>query len=379
MKIVNKAYKIRIYPNKTQSKLIDRTIGSSRFVYNYFLNERINKYKKEKELLTYNICSSMLTILKKEEDYIWLKEVDKFALQASLKDLDSAYSNFFKGVKNGNASKGFPKFKSKHKSKLSYKTTFSNKNIEIKDNKIKLPKLKWIKFRDDRDLSNISKIFNVTISKTRTNKYYASVCVEDIVQEKESTGTIIGIDLGLKEYLTTSDNEIISNPRWLRQSEEKLKKLQRNHSRKKKGSNNREKARLKLAKQHEKIYNQRRYFQQVLSTRLINENQVICLETLKSSNLVKNHKLAKSISDASWYEFVRQLEYKGVWNNRNIVKINQSYPSSQLCSNCGEKNIQTKNLNYRIYECNNCGLTIDRDLNASYNIREEGLRILNIS
>lgn len=187
---------------------------------------------------------------------------------------------------------------------------------------------------------------------------------------------MIGIDLGLKEYLTTSDNEAIGNPRWLRLSEDKLKKLQRIHSKKKKGSNNKEKARLKLAKQYEKVSNQRRYFQQVLSTRLINENQVICLETLKPSNMVKNHKLAKSISDVSWYEFTRQLEYKAMWHNRNIIKIDQFYPSSQLCSNCGEKNTKTKDLNYREYKCENCGLVICRDYNASINILNEGIKIL---
>lgn len=377
MKTINKAYKLRIYPNKEQSELIDKTIGSSRFVYNHFLNKRIELYKLTKESSSYFKDCSKLAKLKATEEFNWLKDCDKFSLESSLKDLDNAYQNFFRDVKKGNSNQGFPKFKSKKAVRLSYRTTFTNNNIEIKDNKIKLPKLKWIKFRDGRDLSNISKIFNVTISKTKTNKYYASVSVEEVIQEKETTGAMIGIDLGLKEYLTTSDNETVENPTWFRKSEEKIKKLQRSHSRKKKGSNNREKSRLKLAKQYEKVSNQRRYFQQVLSTRLINENQIICLETLKSSSMVKNHKLAKSIQDASWYEFTRQLEYKGLWNDRNIIKIDPFYPSSQLCSNCGEKNIKTKNLNYREYECSACGLIIDRDYNASINILNEGLRILN--
>jgi len=376
MKTINKAYKLRIYPNKEQSELIDKTIGSSRFVYNYFLNERIETYKITKESSSYFKDCSKLVRLKKVDDFNWLKECDKFSLESSLKDLDNAYSNFFRELKKGNSNQGFPKFKSKHKSKPSYKTTFTNNNIEIKDNKIKLPKLKWIKFRDNRDFSSITKIFNVTISKTKTNKYYASVCVEEAFYEKESTGAIIGIDLGLKEYLITSDNEVVENPRWLRKSEDKLKKLQRSHSRKKKGSKNKEKARLKLAKQYEKVSSQRRYFQQELSTKLINENQVICLETLKSSNMVKNHKLAKSISDASWYEFTRQLEYKGMWNDRNVIKIDKFYPSSQLCSKCGNKSSQTKDLSCREYICEKCGLVLDRDINASINIREEGLRIL---
>lgn len=375
MKTINKAYKLRIYPNKEQSELIDKTIGSSRFVYNYYLNERIEKYKNTKESIGKIDCNNHCNRELKKE-LLWLKECDKFALTNSIYDLNTAYQNFFREIKKGNSNQGFPKFKSKRKSTLSYRTSFTNNNIEVKDNKIKLPKLKWIKFRDSRDLSNISKIFNVTISKTKTNKYYASVCAEEIIQEKENTGAMIGIDLGLKEYLTTSNNEVIDNPRWLRSSEDKLKKLQRSHSRKKKSSKNREKARLKLAKQYEKVSNQRRYFQQVLSTRLINENQVICLETLKPSNMVKNHKLAKSIQDVSWYNFTRQLEYKGLWHGRSVVKINQFYPSSQLCSNCGEINVKTKDLNYREYECNNCGLIIDRDYNASINILNEGLRIL---
>lgn len=381
MKTINKTYKLRIYPNKQQSQLIDKTIGSSRFVYNRFLNERIELYTNTKEYSSYFKDCSKLRQLKKMEEFNWLKDYDKFSLESSLKDLDNAYQNFFREVKKGNSNQGFPKFKSKKTARLSYRTTFTNNgsgnnNIEIKDNKIKLPKLKWIRFRDGRDLSNISKIFNVTISKTKTNKYYASVCVEEIIKEKETTGAMIGVDLGLKEYLTTSDNEVIENPRWLRKSEDKLKKLQRSHSRKKNSSNNREKARLKLAKQYEKVSNQRRYFQQVLSTRLINENQIICLETLKSSNMVKNHKIAKSVQDVSWYEFVRQLEYKGLWHDRQIVKIDQFYPSSQLCSECGSKNSKTKDLSYRVYECNNCGLIIDRDYNASINILNEGFRIL---
>ena len=376
MKTINKAYKLRIYPDKKQSELINKTIGSSRFIYNYFLNERVEQYKNTKESSSYFKDCKKLAELKKDYMFGWLKDCDKFALESSLKDLDNSYQNFFRELKKGNSNQGHPKFKSKKTARLSYRTTFTNNNIEIKDGKIKLPKLKWIKFKDNRESSNISKIFNVTVSKSKSGKYFASVCVEETIKPKESTGTAIGIDLGLKEYLTTSNNEVVQNPKWLRNSEEKLKKLQRSHSRKKKGSKNREKARLKLAKQYEKVTNQRRYFQQVLSTKLINENQVICLETIKSSNMVKNHKIAKSIQDASWYEFVRQLEYKGLWNDRNIIKIDQFYPSSQLCSCCGEKNIKTKDLNYRVYECNNCGLVIDRDHNAGVNILNEGLRIM---
>lgn len=376
MKTINKAYKIRIYPNKQQQELINKTIGSSRFVYNYFLDERIELYNSDKETSGYFKDCKKLAALKKKEDTIWLKEVDKFALESSLKDLDNAYKNFFRRIKQGNNKLGFPKFKSKHTAIWSYRTTFTNNNIEIKDSRIKLPKLRWIKFRDKRDLSNISKIFNVTISKTRSGRYYASVCVEETVNPKESTGAVVGVDLGLKEFLVTSDGLFVESPNYLRSSEDKLKKLQRQHSKKQKGSKNREKSRLKLAKLHEKIANQRKYFLQVLSSKLISENQVISLETLKVKNMLQNGNLAKSISDAGWYEFTRQLGYKGEWNSRNVVQIDTFYPSSQLCSRCGNKSSQTKDLSVRTYICSECGLEMDRDLNAAINIREEGLRVL---
>ena len=365
---MNKAYKLRIYPNNNQKTLIDTTISCSRFIYNYFLDKRITNYKENKLSSTFFKDNKILTTVKNE--LVWLKNVDKFALQTSLKDLDRAYKNFF------TLGRGFPNFKSVKKSKLSYKTCFTNNNIELKDNKIKLPKLKWIRFRDKRNLSNITKIINVSISKTRSGKYYASVCVEesDIILKKPTNK--IGIDLGLKEFLTTSNGDFIENPRWLRNSEIKLKKLHKSFSQKKRGSFNREKARIKLAKQYEKISNQRRYFQQRLSTKLINENQVICVETLKSSNMIKNHKLAKSISDVSWFEFVRQLEYKSEWHKIDFVKIGQFYPSSQLCSKCNAINKKTKDLSYRTYICDSCGLEIDRDVNASINILNEGLRML---
>lgn len=378
MKKINKAYKLRIYPNEAQKSLIDRTIGSSRFVYNHFLNKRIELYKSKGESSTYGNDSKKLTMLKSSEETVWLKDVDKFSLQNSLKDLDTAYKNFFRRVNQGSDKAGFPKFKSRHKSVWSYRTTFTNGNIEIKDKKVKLPKLKWIKFRDKRDMSGIEKILNATVSKTRSGKYYASICVEETVQPKESTGASVGVDLGLREFLVTSNGLPTENPKYLRKSEERLKKLQRQHSKKQKGSKNREKSRLKIAKLHEKVANQRRYFLQALSSKLIIENQVISIETLKVKNMLQNGKLAKSISDAGWYEFTRQLGYKGEWNDRSVVRIDTFFPSSQLCSGCGNKSDQTKDLGVRTYVCSECGLEIDRDLNAAINIREEGLRLLNL-
>lgn len=376
MKTINKAYKLRIYPNKQQEELINKTIGSSRFVYNYFLDCRIEEYKNTNKSSTYGKDSKRLTTLKNSEDTLWLKEVDKFALQNSLRDLDMAYQNFFRRVKQKSDKSGFPKFKSRHKAMLNYRTTFTNNNIEIKENRIKLPKLKWIKFKDKRDLSNIKKLLNVTITKNRSGKYYASVCIEETIIPKVSTGAIIGVDLGLKEFLITSDGQFIENPKYLRKSEERLKKLQRQHSKKKSGSKNREKSRLKLAKTHQKVANQRKYFLNVLSSKMINENQVISLETLKIKDMLQDKNLAKSISDVSWYEFTRQLIYKGEWNDRNIIQIDTYFPSSQLCSVCGNQSKQTKDLALRVYSCGECSFEIDRDLNASINIREEGLRLL---
>lgn len=379
VRVINKAYKLRIYPNKDQALQIDRTIGSARYIYNHFLSERIKMYAESAKSSTYFTDCSKLVLLKKDPNHQWLNDTDKFALESSLRDLDAAYKNFFRGLKESHLNTGRPKFKSKKISTLSYRTTFTNNNIALQSGKIKLPKLKWIPFKDKRDLSNICKIFNATITKSRTNKYHVSVCVEEVIQKKHTNVSLIGIDLGLKSYLVTSNNEVVENPRWLRQSEKKLKQLQRSHAKKKKGSNNKEKARLKLALLHEKIRNQRRYFQQRLSTKYINDNQVIALETLKSSNMCKNHKLAKSIQDAGWYEFVRQIEYKGKWHGRDIVRIDPFYPSSQLCSTCKSKNIETKNLGCRVYICKNCGLNIDRDYNASINILNEGLSILSKS
>lgn len=367
---MNKTYKLRIYPNKKQEEIIMKTIGCSRFIYNYFLNYRINMYSEHGKSSSYIETNNICTKLKKEEAYLWLREADKFALNNSLRDLDMAYKNFFN--KNSN----FPKFKTKNKSKLSYRTNFTRNNICICDNKLKLPKVKWLKFRDKRDLSKIIKIINTTIIKTRSGKYYACICVEEDVVKKQSTGNIIGIDLGLKEFLITSDGDFVKNPRFLRTSEVKLKKAHSSFSKKKNNSNNKEKARIKFVKQSEKITNQRMYFTNKLSTKLINENQVIVIEGLLIENMLKNKRLSKSISDAGWGLFLQQLNSKATWYDRNVVRIGTFFPSSQLCSNCGNKSNQTKNLGCREYKCNKCGLLIDRDLNASINIREEGIRIL---
>lgn len=364
---MEKAYKFRMYPNKKQKKLLSKTFGCTRFIYNHYLAKKIELYKNDKKNLTFNACSADLTQLKKE--LIWLKEVDKFALQNSLKDLDNAYKKFFK------EHSGFPKFKSKKTHDFSYRTSFTNNNIQYCDKHIKLPKLGLVKIRDKQVPQG--RILNATVSQAPSGKYYVSLCCADVeIEQYEKTGCVVGLDLGIKEFCIMSDGKSIENPKYLKKSLQKLAKLQKELSRKTKGSSNRNKARIKVARQHEKIANQRKDFLQKLSTKLIKENDIICVETLQVENMIKNRRLAQAISDVSWSEFVRQLEYKANWNDKNLVKINTFFASSQICSACGYKNVETKNLSIRKWDCPVCKAHHDRDVNAAINILNEGVKQL---
>ena len=365
------SYKFRIYPNQIQEDLIWHTFGCVRFVYNHYLAQRIERYQTTGKAPTRFEQDKDLTVLKHEKDTLWLCEVDKCALQNALKHLNTAYQNFFRGLKQGKRV-GFPKFKSKKNHHQSYVT---NSNIKVLDKAVQLPKLGKVKCRISKQVKG--RILSATISCNPSGKYFVSLCCTDVeIEPLPSTGAVTGLDMGLKSFAVDADGNEYPNHKYLAQSEKKLARLQRQLSRKTKGSKRREKARIKVARLHEHISNQRKDMLHKLSTELIRQNDVICMEDLAPKNMVKNHRLAKSISDASWGEFRRQLEYKARWYGRKLVVIDRFYPSSQLCSACSAQWSGTKDLSVRKWNCPNCGIIHDRDVNAAKNILNEGLRLL---
>lgn len=372
VKIRHKSYKIRLYPTEKQILLFEKTFGCSRFIWNQMLADKIAYYKETGQTLKN-------TPAQYKKDYPWLKEVDSFALCNVQLNLQKAYKSFFQ------SGFGFPNFKSKKKmSRQSYKTNNQNGMIRLSNNnKIKIPKVGWVKVKAHRQVKGLIK--SATISKTATGKYYISILCETDIRPFKKTNSNVGIDLGLEHFAILSTGEKIENPRFLISASKKLAKEQKILSRrgllaKQRGKSlndcmNYQKQRLKVAKLHEKIQNQRRDFLHKLSTTLIKNHDKICIEDLASRNLMKNHRLARAIGDASWSEFVRMLEYKAEWYGKKVVTISRWYPSSQLCSNC-KMNSGKKPLHVREWTCDSCGSHHDRDLNAGINILNEGLSLV---
>lgn len=364
MKLIHKAYRFRIYPTKEQEILLGKHFGHCRFVFNMFLSERKIKYENEKISLNYYDNAKSLTELKKDKEFVWLKEVNSQSLQSSIKNLDTAYKNFFKhGC-------GFPRFKSKH-DKQSFKVP---QNVFVKDDKLIIPKFReGIKLILHRKIEG-SPLF-ATISKTKTGKYYASITCEEDYKPFKKTNKDVGIDIGIKELAILSDGSRYGNIKLLKSKLKKLKYEQRQLSKKVKGSGSRNKQRLKLALVYEHIANSRKDYLHKITTTIVRENQTICVEDLDVIDIMKNHYFAQAMCDASLGAFYTMLEYKSNWNDRQFIKIDRFFPSSKTCSNCGWIK-QDLTLSMREWTCASCGETHDRDTNAAKNILKQGINIL---
>jgi len=362
--MTKKAYRYRFYPTPAQAHNLACTFGCCRFIYNWALHKRKRAYFDQGIKLSTKDLSAAIPALKKEEGTAWLKEVSSVPLQQALRHLDAAYTNFFEGRAQ------YPTFKKKHHEQSA---TYTDNAFTLKGDKLTLAKHKepldivW-----SRALPEGTKPSSVTVTKDKVGRYFVSILIEEEITPLAQTEKTVGLDLGLKSFLIMSDGKTISNPKYYARDEKKLAKAQRRHAKKKKGSKNREKARKKVAKLHARIADTRRDFQHQVSTKLIRENQVICVETLNVKGMLQNHGLAKAISDVGWGGFVRQLEYKATWYGRTLIKIDRWYASSKTCSACGHV-LESLTLDVREWACPSCGVCHDRDVNAACNIKAVGL------
>ena len=364
MKVIHKSYKFKIAPDNEQKELLAKHFGATRFVFNRYLNIRKETYLEEKKSLNYYDNANDLTVLKKDEQFVWLKEINSQSLQSSLRNLDTAYNKFFRKQTK------FPRFKSK----VDKQSFTIPQSVSIEDGKLQIPKFKkGIEINIHREIKG--KVLFATISKSATGKYYVSITCEVEYTPFEKTNTKVGIDTGIKDLAILSDGKVYGNIKTLKTNLKKLKYNQRQLSKKIKGSSSRLKQKSKLATIHEKVTNIRKDYLHKVSTEIIKNHDVICIEDLAVKNMMKNHKLAQAFSDVSLGTFYTMLEYKANWNDKQIVKISRWYPSSKTCCECGWIN-QDLNLKDRKWTCKSCNTIHNRDLNASINILKQGLKIL---
>ena len=361
-----KAYKYRIYPTAEQVHILARTFGCCRYVYNWALRQRTDAYYKDGERLYYEATAQRLTSLKKQADHVWLNDISSVPLQQSLRHLDTAFRNFFEGRAQ------YPKFHKKHGEQAA---TYASTAFKWDGTSLTLAKMSEpLNIVLSRPLPKGAKPSTVTVSTDCANRYFVSLLLEEDIKPLPVVNKQVGLDLGLKSMVVTSDGYTYGNPKFFAKDEKKLAQAQRRQTRKKKGSKNRAKARHKVAKIHAKIADRRRDYQHKLSTQIIRENQIVCVESLQVKNMVQNHSLAKAISDVGWGEFVRQLEYKAKWYGRTLVRIDKFYPSSKRCFDCGHV-LDTLSLDVRVWTCPECGVIHDRDINAAKNIHAAGLTV----
>ena len=354
---MRKGVKFRIYPNKKQKKLLQKTFGCTRLVYNKALAMR-----KEDKTIHYKETSSCLTNWKKQEELTFLKEVDATALQQALRDLDKAYQNVFK------QGRGYPRFRKKQDD---HRRSYRTYGAKLAGKHLYLPKVGWVKVRQSME---VGKICHTTVLQMPSGRYFAVLNVEFEPAFHLNKENVVGLDMGLHSFYTDSNGQKVENPGCLKQSLKKLRKAQKCLSRRQKGSTNWEKQRIRVARIYEKVSDQRKDFLQKLSTALVCENQTICVEDLHVKGMVRNKHLARSVSDVSWSAFLSMLDYKGIWYGTKIVRVSRWYPSSQICSNCGYQNPEVRDLGIRKWTCPSCGISHDRDLNAAKNILRKGLK-----